>query len=68
MAAIENVERLRRTRDIGAYLDLTERRYQSAETDVGMGISKHGDAERRLAGDGPESSDPSSKLSAEIPS
>ena len=67
MAAIENVERLRRTRDIGAYLDLTERRYQSAETDVGMGISKHGDAAppgRRRAG----VSDPSSKLSAEIPS
>ena len=34
MAAIENVERFRRTRDIGAYLGLTERRYQSAETDV----------------------------------
>jgi transposase len=40
MAAIENVDRFGRTRDIGAYLGLTERRYQSAETDVGMGISK----------------------------
>jgi transposase len=47
MAAIENVERFRRTRDIGAYLGLTERRYQSAETDVGMGISKQGDAMAR---------------------
>ena len=34
IAAIENVERFRRTRDIGAYLGLTERRYQSADTDV----------------------------------
>ena len=47
MAAIENVDRFRRTRDIGAYLGLTERRYQSAETDVGMGISKQGDAMAR---------------------
>ena len=47
MAAIENVERFRRTRDIGAYLGLTERRYQSAETDVGMGISKQDDAMAR---------------------
>jgi transposase len=39
IAAIENVGRFRRTRDIGAYL-LTERRYQSADTDVKMGISK----------------------------
>jgi transposase len=47
MAAIEKVDRFRRTRDIGAYLGLTERRYQSAETDVGMGISKQGDAMAR---------------------
>lgn len=47
IAAIENVERFRRTRDIGAYLGLTEKRYQSAETDVGMGISKQGDAMAR---------------------
>jgi transposase len=44
IAAIENVERFGRTRDIGAYLGLTERRYQSAGTDVKMGISKQGDA------------------------
>ena len=47
IAAIENVERFHRTRDIGAYLGLTERRYQSADTDVGMGISKQGDAMAR---------------------
>jgi transposase len=47
IAAIENVERFRRTRDIGAYLGLTERRYQSADTDVKMGISKQGDAMAR---------------------
>ncbi|MGH6936251.1 MAG: transposase, partial [Methylocella sp.] len=44
IAAVENVERFRRTRDIGAYLGLTERRYQSADTDGKMGISKQGDA------------------------
>ena len=47
IAAIENVERFRRTRDIGAYLGLTERRYQSADTDVKMGISKQGDTRAR---------------------
>lgn len=47
IAAIENVERFRRTRDIGAYLGLTERRYQSADTDIRMGISKQGDAMAR---------------------
>jgi transposase len=47
IAAIENVERFRRTRDIGAYLGLTEKRYQSADTNVGMGISKQGDAMAR---------------------
>jgi transposase len=49
MAAIENVERFRRTRDIGAYLGLTERRYQSAETNVGMSISTQGDDGAALA-------------------
>ena len=37
IAAIENVERFPRTRDIGAYLGLTERRYQSADADVKNG-------------------------------
>jgi transposase len=47
IAAIENLERFKRTRDIGAYLGLTGPRYQSAGTDVGMGISKQGDAMAR---------------------
>ena len=47
MAAIEDPHRFRRTRDIGAYLGLTEKRYQSAETDIGLGISKQGDAMAR---------------------
>lgn len=47
IAAIEDVNRFSRTRDIGAYLGLTERRYQSAETDIRMGISKQGDAMAR---------------------
>jgi len=47
IAAIEDPNRFQRTRDIGAYLGLTERRYQSADTDVGLGISKQGDAMAR---------------------
>jgi transposase len=40
IAAIEDPHRFKRTRDIGVYLGLTEKRYQSGETDIGMGISK----------------------------
>jgi len=47
MAAIEDVGRFRRMRDIGAYLGLTPRRYQSGETDVVLGISRQGDAMAR---------------------
>lgn len=47
IAAIEDVNRFSRTRDIGAYLGLTEKRYQSADTDIRMGISKQGDAMAR---------------------
>ncbi len=47
IAAIEDVHRFGRTRDIGAYLGLTEKRYQSGETDVGLGISKQGDSMAR---------------------
>jgi transposase len=47
IAAIEDVKRFSRTRDIGAYLGLTEKRYQSAETDIRMGISKQGDSMAR---------------------
>ena len=47
VAAIEDVKRFGRTRDIGAYLGLTEKRYQSGETDIKMGISKQGDSMAR---------------------
>jgi transposase len=47
IAAIEDPHRFQRTRDIGVYLGLTEKRYQSGETDIGMGISKQGDAMAR---------------------
>lgn len=47
VAAIEDVGRFRRMRDIGAYLGLTPKRYQSGETDVGLGISRQGDAMAR---------------------
>jgi transposase len=43
MAAIEDVGRFTRMRDIGVYLGLTPKRYQSGETDVGLGISHQGD-------------------------
>ena len=47
MAAIEDVRRFARMRDIGVYLGLTPKRYQSGETDVGLGISHQGDAMAR---------------------
>lgn len=43
IAAIEDVRRFSSMRDIGAYLGLTPKRYQSGETDVRLGISKQGD-------------------------
>ena len=43
IAAIEDVRRFARMRDIGAYLGLTPKRYQSGDTDVPLGISKQGD-------------------------
>jgi len=46
MAAIEDVG-FRRMRDIGVYLGLTPRRYQSGETDVVLGVSRQGDAMKR---------------------
>jgi Transposase IS116/IS110/IS902 family len=44
MAAIEDINRFRRMRSVGAYLGLTTRRYQSGERDVVLGISRQGDA------------------------
>ena len=43
VAAVEDPERFKRSRDIGAYLGLTPRRYQSGEKDVSGTISKQGD-------------------------
>ena len=42
-AAIDDPERFRRSRDIGAYLGLVPRRYQSGEIDYTGSISKCGD-------------------------
>jgi transposase len=43
VAAIDDPSRIRRSRDIGAYLALVPRRYQSGEVDYTGGISKCGD-------------------------
>jgi transposase len=45
-AAVDDPKRFRRSRDIGAYLGLVPRRYQSGEVDYSGSISKCGD--RRL--------------------
>ena len=42
-AAVDDPGRFRRSRDIGAYLGLVPRRYQSGEVDYTGGISKCGD-------------------------
>jgi transposase len=46
VAAIDEPERFRRSRDVGAYFGLVPRRYQSGEIDYTGSISKCGD--RRL--------------------
>jgi transposase len=46
-AAIEDPDRFRHTRDVGAYLGLTPRRYQSGERDIAGAISKQGDSMAR---------------------
>jgi transposase len=43
VAAIDDPSRIRRSRDIGAYLGLVPRRYQSGEVDYVGGISECGD-------------------------
>ena len=43
VAAIDEPERFRRSRDVGAYLGLVPRRYQSGEVDYTGSISKRGD-------------------------
>lgn len=47
LATIEDPTRFRRPRDVGAYLGLTPKRYQSGERDVSGGISRQGDAMAR---------------------
>jgi transposase len=42
-AAVDDPDRFRRSRDIGAYLGLVPRRYQSGEVDYTGSISKCGD-------------------------
>ena len=47
VATIEDPFRFSSNRDVGAYLGLTPRRYQSGERDVTLGISRQGDAMTR---------------------
>ena len=49
VAAIDDPSRIRRSQDIGAYLGLVPRRYQSGEVDYTGGISKCGDKRVRTA-------------------
>jgi transposase len=48
-ATIDQPERFQKSRDVGAHLGLTPRRYQSGETDVQGGISRCGDELARTA-------------------
>ena len=48
-ATIDRPDRFRRSRDVGAHLGLTPKRYQSGETDVQGGISRRGDELARTA-------------------
>ena len=47
VAAIDEPERFRRSRDVGAYLGLVPRRYQSGEVDYDGHISRRGDRQVR---------------------
>jgi transposase len=47
VTAIDNPERFRRSSDVGAFLGLTPRRYQSGEVDLAGRISKAGDRPAR---------------------
>src|SRR4051812_23715209 len=50
-ATIDRPDRFRRSRDVGAHLGLTPKRYQSGGTDVQGGISRCGDELARTASD-----------------
>jgi transposase len=47
MATIDDPQRFRHSRSVGAYVGLTSRRYQSGERDVSGRISKRGDRAMR---------------------
>ena len=47
IATVDDASRFRRSSDVGAFLGLTPRRYQSGEIDRSGRISKCGDAEMR---------------------
>jgi transposase len=47
VSAIEDPGRFQRSRDVGAYLGLTPKRYQSGDRDIAGAISKQGDAMAR---------------------
>lgn len=48
-ATVDQPERFRRSRNVGAHLGLTPRRYQSGETDIQGRISRCGDELARTA-------------------
>ena len=48
-ATIDQPERFRKSRDVGAHLGLTPRRYQSGETDIQGRVSRCGDELARTA-------------------
>jgi len=48
-ATVDRPDRFRHSRDVGAHLGLTPKRYQSGETDVQGGISRRGDELARTA-------------------
>jgi transposase len=49
VAAIDDPSRIRRSRDVGAYLGLVPKRYQSGEVDYTGRISKCGDRRVRTS-------------------
>ncbi len=48
-AAVDDPDRFRRSKDVGAFFGLTPKRHQSGETDVSGGITRVGDASVRSA-------------------
>jgi transposase len=48
VATIDKLDRLKRSRSVGAYIGLTSRRYQSGDINFGGRISKRGDRMLRM--------------------